>query len=340
MVSGAEQPVGPGAEQPVRRAAVLGSPIAHSISPALHRAAYRQLGLSGWRYDRVEMTGTGLAGWLRGLGPGWVGLSLTMPCKEAAIEVADEVSPLAARIGAANTLLRDGDGWWRAENTDVAGVRDTLVAAGHGTAAPAVLIGSGATARAVLAALHELGVRSVALVVRSRPRQQTLDLARALQIRIDVLTEVDAVPTLAAASLVVSTVPDASALAATLAAHWSVHPPGRDELAAPDVRTAGQPTTAIEPPATVDVPVPGAARAAVDDPTQPPPPMLFDVVYAGWPTPLARVVRAAGGQAVGGLELLVRQGGEQVRLMTGLTPELAVMRAAGRVALGLRSPID
>src|SRR5206468_7856666 len=88
-----------------RRAAVLGRPVAHSLSPVLHRASYAALGLAGWRYDAIDCDETGLPPFVDRLGPEWVGLSLTMPLKRAALEVADDVSPLASAVGAANTLL-------------------------------------------------------------------------------------------------------------------------------------------------------------------------------------------------------------------------------------------
>ena len=88
------------------RAAVLGMPIEHSLSPVLHTAAYAELGLSGWDYGRYAVDEAGLPGFVAGLGPEWVGLSLTMPLKRVALEVADEVTPDTAAIGAANTLVR------------------------------------------------------------------------------------------------------------------------------------------------------------------------------------------------------------------------------------------
>src|SRR4051812_35006062 len=78
-----------------RRAAVLGSPISHSLSPVLHNAAYAALGLAGWQYTAHEVDEPELAGFVDGLGPEWVGLSLTMPLKRVALDVADEVSEFA-----------------------------------------------------------------------------------------------------------------------------------------------------------------------------------------------------------------------------------------------------
>ena len=113
-----------------RHAAVLGSPISHSLSPALHRAAYGALGLSGWVYDAHEVKAPELVGFVAGLGPQWAGLSLTMPLKEAAFEVADEVTVLAREVGAINTLVRLPDGRWSGDNTDVYGVSQALQEAG------------------------------------------------------------------------------------------------------------------------------------------------------------------------------------------------------------------
>ncbi len=95
-----------GAAVVTHRAAVLGMPIEHSLSPVLHTAAYAELGLSGWDYGRYAVDEAGLPGFVAGLGPEWVGLSLTMPLKRVALEVADEVTPDTAAIGAANTLVR------------------------------------------------------------------------------------------------------------------------------------------------------------------------------------------------------------------------------------------
>ena len=82
------------------RAAVLGSPVAHSLSPVLHAAGYAELGLTDWSYGRVELQAADLPGFVAGLDDDWRGLSLTMPLKEACLEVAAEVTPLARRAGA------------------------------------------------------------------------------------------------------------------------------------------------------------------------------------------------------------------------------------------------
>jgi shikimate dehydrogenase len=155
------------------RAAVLGMPIAHSLSPVLHQAAYAALGLSAWRYDRFAVDEAGLAGFVDGLGPEWVGLSLTMPLKRAALEVAAEVDPTAAAIGAANTLVR-GDAGWRAANTDVTGIVATLRESGVERVGRGLVLGAGGTAQAALAALARLGETAPTVVVRDPARAGSL----------------------------------------------------------------------------------------------------------------------------------------------------------------------
>jgi len=83
------------------RAAVLGRPVSHSLSPLLHRAAYAALGLTDWTYDALDVGAEDLPDLLAGLGPEWRGFSVTMPCKQAAVEVADEAGALPGLLGAA-----------------------------------------------------------------------------------------------------------------------------------------------------------------------------------------------------------------------------------------------
>jgi shikimate dehydrogenase len=161
------------------RAAVLGSPVAHSLSPVLHSAAYAALGLDDWHYELHECDESGLAGFVAGLDGEWAGLSLTMPLKRVALDVAAEVSPLASATGAANTLVLRG-GRRFADNTDVAGLVAALRGAGVGEVGPArraVVLGAGGTAQASLAALRELGVPEVDVLVRSLERTGELRAA-------------------------------------------------------------------------------------------------------------------------------------------------------------------
>jgi shikimate dehydrogenase len=148
------------------RAAVLGKPISHSLSPVIHNAGYAAAGLDDWTYDAYECAEAGLAGFVAGLGPEWVGLSLTMPLKAVALDVADEVATVAAALGAANTLLRLPDGTWRAENTDAPGMVDALLSAGVVGADRVCVLGAGGTARAALAAARDLGAAAVTVYAR------------------------------------------------------------------------------------------------------------------------------------------------------------------------------
>ena len=158
-----------------RRAAVLGSPIAHSRSPQLHLAAYRALGLSEWTYDRIDCTEDKLPGVVSGLGPEWVGLSVTMPGKFAALRSADEATERATLVGSANTLVRTSAGW-RADNTDVDGVVGAL--AGAPACHRAMVLGSGGTAPAVVVGLVALGAHDITVVARNADKAADLvDLA-------------------------------------------------------------------------------------------------------------------------------------------------------------------
>lgn len=162
-----------------RKAAVLGKPIAHSRSPQLHLAAYRALGLD-WSYERIECTAEQLPGLVDGLGPEWVGLSVTMPGKEAALARADERTERAVLVGSANTLVRC-DGGWRADCTDVDGVLGALRGGGVVDLDEAVVLGAGGTARPALLALSELGAKAVTVIARDAGRASSaLDLAERL----------------------------------------------------------------------------------------------------------------------------------------------------------------
>jgi len=160
----------------VHRAAVIGKPIAHSRSPQLHLAAYAALGLPDWSYERLECDAEGIPALVSSRGPDWVGLSITMPAKVAALAVADARTPRAAAVGAANTLVRTGDGWL-ADCTDVDGILGALGYDGL-DGAHAVLLGAGGTARAAVVALAAAGAHGVTLVVRDRARARaTVDCA-------------------------------------------------------------------------------------------------------------------------------------------------------------------
>jgi len=267
------------------KAAVLGSPVAHSLSPVLHAAGYAALGLTGWSYGRFELQADELAGFVAGLDGDWRGLSLTMPLKEACLAVAAEVTPLARRAGAGNTLVRLDSGDWRADNTDVPGLVDALRPAWDAGWTRAAILGAGATARSALLALADLEVTRVQVYARNQARgQQLLSWAA-----------------MAAPGVDVSSAPLDQWFAGSEPAVLSTLPGGAaDGLVVPERRGG----------------------------------LLFDAVYAGWPTPLARAAATAGMAVVGGLDLLVHQAARQFALFTGRPAPLEAMFAAGRAALG------
>ena len=266
------------------RAAVLGRPVSHSLSPLLHRAAYAALGLADWTYDALDVGAEDHPVLLAGLGPEWRGFSVTMPCKQAAADVADVVEPLPRLLHAANTLVRT-DAGWRAENTDVSGIGMALQLAGVDEVGSAAIVGAGGTAAAAAVALCSLGAEHVEVVVRDPGRAG--DLTRvlgALGVPVTVSALRDAVLD---APVVVSTVP-ADAQPDVLALPWR----------------SGQ--------------------------------TVLDVLYANWPTPLARRVIDVGGTLIGGLDVLLWQATQQVELMTGEPAPIEAMRAALDAAVGPR----
>lgn len=206
--------------------AVIGSPIAHSRSPALHRAAYAALGLTDWTYEAVELGADQVAPWLAGLGPEWRGISVTMPAKNAALLAADSSSERARRLGAANTLVRGPDGW-RAHNTDVAGIVAALAELGTHSVRSASVVGAGGTAAAAIQALADLGADTVRLVVRAPERAgEAVALAESLGLRarIDLIADsarqqLDDPAPWWAEPVLISTVP-ASATTALITLPW------------------------------------------------------------------------------------------------------------------------
>jgi shikimate dehydrogenase len=286
-----------------RRAAVLGSPVAHSLSPVLHGAAYEALGLTGWTYERVECDAVALPGLVGGLDATWVGLSVTMPGKKAALEVATSASTRARRLGVANTLVR-AEGGWAADCTDVDGVAGALRVAGMHTpgsvaagTSDAVLLGAGGTAAAAVGAFHDLGIEAVTVVVRDPGRAgDTRAVARAYgmserAVRFDELDDHD----LGRAAALVSTTP-AGAVDEALA----------DRL------------------------VGGLRSGAV----------VLDAVYHPWPTPLAAAATRRGLAVATGLDMLLHQAFGQVEQFTGRpAPRAAMHEALVRASgFGVRSP--
>jgi shikimate dehydrogenase len=153
-----------------RRAAVLGSPIAHSLSPVLHRAAYAELGLAHWSYDRFEVDEEALPGFVERLDGSWAGLSLTMPLKRAIIPLLDGISETASSVEAVNTVVLTADGRRLGDNTDIPGMISALRERGVEKTESAAVLGAGATASSALAALSRICTGPVTAYVRSAAR--------------------------------------------------------------------------------------------------------------------------------------------------------------------------
>jgi len=155
------------------RVGVLGWPVAHSRSPAMHDAAFAELGLTDWRYQRLPAPPAVFAETARALGAaGFLGANVTIPHKEAALALADEATEAARAIGAANMLTFGADGIVRADNTDAPGLIAALGTSPAGLSA--LVLGAGGSARAAIWALLGAGAREVSVLNRTASRAQML----------------------------------------------------------------------------------------------------------------------------------------------------------------------
>lgn len=186
------------------RCAVLGSPIEHSLSPVLHRAAYTELALD-WRYDPIEVSEQGLPAFLDALGPSWRGLSLTMPLKRVVVPLLHQTSDTVATTGVVNTVLCEPDGRLLGHNTDVPGFGAALAERGLHDIGSALVLGGGATATSAVVALERMGCRRVTLGVRD-PNRAAEAAAAGTAVRVVRLSDVAAEHP----DLVVSTIPAAA----------------------------------------------------------------------------------------------------------------------------------
>jgi shikimate dehydrogenase len=267
------------------RCAVIGDPVAHSLSPALHNAGYDALGLSDWSYQAVRVGAGHVGDFLAGLDSSWRGLSVTAPHKREALALAGTVTERAELAGGVNTLVRGGSGWV-GDNTDLPGAVAAIRERSAAPAATGTILGGGATAASTGLALVELGVQSIAIAVR--------DPARAAE------------------------------AAASIKAH-----PARPAVAVVQLAQA-------EP---ADIVVSTIPIAAQDDRTVAavlPAPVLFEVTYNTWPTPLVEAAERSGSVIVSGLDLLIHQAVLQFEQFTGERAPLAAMRTAGESALAAR----
>lgn len=293
------------------RAAVLGKPIAHSLSPLIHNTAYRALGLGDWNYDSHEVDEAGLRGFIDGLDPSWRGLSLTMPLKKTVMTMGEPCNHWAEKLGVANTAIFDWSGGRdrpriRLYNTDVAGINLALnhavsLRGGDLTAVTeprALVIGSGSTAGSAIAALSTMRVERVTIAARHPEKAHAL-APKALSLGMDV----DVI----GMGQIAGCVTDMRYVVSTLPAHAA-------DAVAEDLDSAGRADAA---------PLHGA---------------LLDVVYSPSPSDLIAVWKARGGLAVGGEEMLLYQAIPQLSYMTGIdikampgNLDVLIRRALGEV---------
>lgn len=190
------------------RAAVLGKPIEHSLSPVLHNAGYAALGLTHWDYGRIECDAADLPRVVAGADDAYVGFSVTMPGKFAALQFADAATERARAIGSANTLVRTASGW-RADNTDCEGVAGAFAELGVSAREHAIVVGGGGTARPALWALAQLGFRNITVLNRSDKTAELQPLVPGVGFALRPLSAASAAQ-VAGADVVVSTVPSAA----------------------------------------------------------------------------------------------------------------------------------
>lgn len=272
------------------RFAVIGSPVAHSLSPAMHGAAYRALGLPH-TYDKLETSAEELPARIAALRAGaFAGLNVTVPHKARALELVDAIDPSAAEAGAANTLVRSGAGEVRAYNTDAPALRDELVRLAGGAARfegrSALVLGSGGAARAAIVALGRLGVARV--VVRARTAKEALaSVVEGVAASFEPLRAPRAEP------------PDLCAIVQATSAGMT-HATAAGEIVADAVAWATVPADCV----------------------------VYDVIYAPPRTPLLARATARGLAAAGGLGMLVGQGARAFELWLGVEAPIDVMRAA------------
>lgn len=152
-------------------AAVLGSPISHSLSPLIHQCAYEYLDISA-KYSAIEVRSGGLAEFLSQTPPELNSFSLTMPLKEELVDLNFPTSELARRIRSANTLIKVDDSW-RVESTDVMGFQQSVASKSKATFQNILILGAGATARAAIAAFDSVGVK-IHVASRSEYRSKSL----------------------------------------------------------------------------------------------------------------------------------------------------------------------
>jgi shikimate dehydrogenase len=281
---------------------VLGDPVRHSLSPAMHNAALQELGLN-WVYLALPTPAAQLAAVLEGLrAVECRGLNVTLPHKQAVARLCQGLSPLAERVGAVNTLISLAEGGWEGTNTDVEGFLAPLRGqtwAGR----EALVLGCGGSARAVVAALVELGLARIRVAARRRePLERFVADCRAWAPQLEPLEWAGLEAPLQTAALVVNTTPVGMASAS-------------------DPSSAGQCPLS---PAELEALAPGCS--------------VYDLIYTPRPTRLLEAAAARGCPTVDGLEMLVQQGAAALRLWSGIAEvPVATMRAAALRQLETKS---
>lgn len=269
--------------------AVVGSPISHSLSPVIHRAAYADLGLN-WEYTAHQLDEAALAGFVTGLDADWRGLSVTMPLKRAALEIASAPSDLAETVGAANTLIQQDDGTWFADNTDVPGAIAAMASRGVPRPSAVCMWGGGATAASFLAALAMIEAGPAHVHVRSVGR--------------------------ASSALAVA---DSLGYAAT-PVPWKVS----DECGSVDLTVSTVPATALEP-VVPELTAPGpSSRQSLFDVSYDPWPTA---VAQAWSGPVVGGLDLLVHQAIGQVRLFTGSDVAPGVLMTAAIDELEKRRA-------------
>jgi len=286
------------------RLGVLGWPVAHSRSPAMQNAALRSLGMTDWRYQRLPVPPQLFAETTRSLrASGFVGANVTIPHKQAALELADAPSEAATAIGAVNTLMFAPDGTIAAENTDAPGLIAALDASPREMSV--LILGAGGSARAAAWSLREAGAREVSVWNRTPERARAL--ARDLGVR--------AVSEPEPADLLINCT--SVGLERSEGAYSAAHSqPPRSAGAEP---SSGEPDTLSDLELSVD---------RLDGY-----PYVVDMVYrADGPTRLLAIAAEHGARTLDGLEILLAQGAVSFELWTGRKAPLEVMRSALRGA--------
>jgi shikimate dehydrogenase len=299
------------------RLGVLGWPVAHSRSPAIHNAALADLGMDEWRYQRLPVPPELFEETTRALaGSGFVGANVTIPHQEAALALADEASETARAIGAANTLSLGRDGVILAENTDAPGLIGALQCSPRGLRA--MVLGAGGSARATVWALREAGASEVMVWNRTPERAEAL----AMQLDVRAVRVPEAADLLLNCTSVGLEPSDGPALGH--AAGSGARTPAAEAAAALEERTLERSATEQEGLNQL-----GLAFDQVGEYSY-----VVDLVYRAGPTPLLAAAEAHRVPTLDGLEILVAQGALSFELWTGRAAPRDVMRTAARAEDG------